>query len=192
MATHAQPIYRYCVDENDVVTSVDQWWLAFAQENNASGLTESNILGRSLWDFISDDPTRTLYREIHAHVRSTGSPISIPLRCDSPTLQRFMELTISTPRDRQLLYECALIRAVPQRRLAVLDPEQKRSVGFLIMCSFCKRCLIEPAAWLELENIALKLRLYDGQTVPELIFTVCPTCEDTARRRVSQSDQSFD
>jgi hypothetical protein len=191
MVTQDQPIYRYCVDEQDVITNVDHWWLAFAQENNALGLTDNSVVGQLLWDFISDEPTRMLYNEIHSHVRSTGNPITIPFRCDSPTLQRFMELTISKHRDRQLLYESTLMRAVPQRRLSVLDPEQKRSGTFLTMCSFCKRCLIEPADWLALENIALKLRLYDEQTVPGLIFTVCPSCEGIARRRRRQSHPVF-
>lgn len=190
MVTQSQPVYRYSVDENDVLLSVDHWWLAFAQENNATELTESSVVGRLLWDFIADDPTRILYREIHARVRSTGNPISLPFRCDSPTLQRFMRVTISTPRDRQLLYESSLIRAVPQRRLTVLDPAQQRSTEFLIMCSFCKRCFIEPETWLELENIALKLRLYDKQTVPGLIFTVCPTCEDSAQSTASRLRQA--
>ena len=182
MVAQAQPLYRYCLDEADVIVSVDHWWLAFAQENNVAGLNETSVVGQVLWEFISDEPTQALYKEIHGHVRRSGNSITVPFRCDSPTLKRYMQLSISNRDAGQLLYESTLIRAVPQRRLAVLDPEQKRSNDFLTMCSFCKRSLIEPSGWLDMENIALKLRLYEEQTVPELRYTVCPECADQVHK----------
>lgn len=190
MVTQVQPSYRYVVDETNVIVSVDHWWIAFARENNAAGLNESTVVGQSLWEFISDVPTRTLYREIHSHVRRTGNSITVPFRCDSPTLQRYMELTISNQHDGQLLYDSALVRVVPQRRLNMLDPERKRSGQLLTMCSFCKRSLIEPTDWLELENIALKLRLYDQQTVPGVLYTVCPECENMISQKRHEPHQA--
>ena len=177
MVAQVSPVYRYCVDEHDVVANIDHWWLAFAKENNAAELSEAAVVGHSLWDFISDEPTRILYSEIHSHVRATGNPITVPFRCDSPTLQRYMQLTVSSVAGKQLLYTSSLIRAVSQRHLSLLDPSQKRSNEYLTMCSFCKRSFVEPTDWLELENIALKLRLYDKQTVPGVLYTVCPDCE---------------
>jgi hypothetical protein len=193
MDAHVQPIYRYYLDEADVVVCVDHWWLAFAKENNAAGLNESSVIGKVVWEFISDEPTRTLYKEIHDHVRSSGNPITVPFRCDSPTLKRYMQLSICKHVDGQLLYESALIRALPQRRLAVLGSTQKRSNAFLTMCSFCKRSLIEPSGWLEMENISLKLRMYDKQTVPELRYTVCPECANQLQHtcRVDKTDREI-
>lgn len=177
MVVQAPPIYRYSLNEDDVITGVDHWWLAFAQENNAVSLTEKSVVGQAIWEFISDWPTRMLYKEIHERVRASGNPITIPFRCDSPTLQRHMQLTISKDDGGQILYESILVRAAPQRHLDILDQDKKRSIAFLTMCSFCKRSLIEPAGWLEMEDISLKLRLYDQQTVPSLRYTVCPECE---------------
>jgi hypothetical protein len=178
MVTQVQPVYRYCLNEANVIVWVDHWWLAFAQENNAAGLTEDSVVGRDLWQFIADEPTRILYREINDHVRAFGNPIEVPFRCDSPTLQRYMQLTISKQGSDKLLYESVLIRAVPQTRLAVLDCQQKRSNAFLTMCSFCKRSLIETSGWLAMEDVSLNLRMYDKQTVPELRYTVCPDCSN--------------
>jgi hypothetical protein len=190
MVPQNQPVYRYCVDDSNVIVDVDHWWLAFARENNAAQLNETSVVGRLLWEFISDEPTRSLYKEIHDRVRSSGNPISVPFRCDSPTLQRYMQLTISKHHDGLLLYESTLIRTLPQRRFALLDPEQKRSADFLVMCSFCKRSLIEPSGWLELENISLKLRLFDQQTVPGLIYTDCPKCTNELRPKQRQTHQT--
>ncbi len=192
MVAQAQPTYRYCLDEADTIVSVDHWWLAFAQENNAAGLSETSVVGQVLWEFISDEPTRALYKEINDHVRSSGNPVTVPFRCDSPTLQRYMQLTISDQGDGRLLYESVLLRALPQRRLALLDPKQKRSNDFLTMCSFCKRSLIEPSGWLDMENIALKLRMYEAQAVPELRYTVCPECAGQIQNDRQHSHRSSD
>ena len=178
MVTPARAVYRYRIDQDDRIVDVDTWWLAFAKENSAAELNESAVLGRSVWNFISDDPTRALYREIHRYVRCSGNPVRVPFRCDSPTLQRYMQLTISKHHDEHLQYESVLLRALPQHRLTALDPQQQRSDSVLTMCSFCKRSLIEPAGWLELENIALQLRLYHQQQVPDLRYTVCPACAE--------------
>lgn len=177
MVAPVRQVYRYRVNQADHITFVDEWWLAFAAENRATGVDEASILGRSIWDFIADEPTRQLYRELHDRVRSSNQPIEVPFRCDSPTLRRYMQLTIHHEGEGQLRYESVLLRVSPQRRLRVLNPAADRSNAFLTMCSFCKRSLIEPAGWLELEDIALKLRMYDQPRVPELHYTVCPDCE---------------
>jgi hypothetical protein len=88
-----------------------------------------------------------------------------------------MHLTIRRQSGGHLLYESTLIRAVPRHHVGLLDHSQNRSEAFLTMCSFCKRTLIEPSGWLEMEDISLNLRMYDQQTVPELRYTVCPRCK---------------
>ncbi|WP_442509758.1 hypothetical protein SH528x_001354 [Novipirellula sp. SH528] len=190
MVIQTTQVYRYRVDASDIIVEVDQWWLAFAKENNTIDLDEPSVVGKSLWSFIADYATQKLYKEIHRFVRVTGNPITVPFRCDSPTLKRYMQLTITQRENQQLAYESILLRAVPSRRLSVLDPSEERSAAFLTMCSFCKRSLIEPAGWLEMENIAIKLRMYRKQTVPELRYTVCPECEDQLGGERKQTDST--
>jgi hypothetical protein len=169
--------YRYRVDAADTIVWVDDLWLAFARENCAVGLTKDAVLERSLWDFIVGDELRRLYMEIHARVRSSGRPAVLPFRCDSPTLQRHMRLTISREAEDHLLYESVLIRAVPQRKLDVLDPTQQHSDATLAICSCCKLALLEPVGWLELADVSVRLKLFEEQRVPRLRHTVCPECD---------------
>jgi hypothetical protein len=183
MVAPVQQIYRYSVDAADVIDFVDRWWLAFATENGGAGLEEASVVGHTIWEFIADAPSRKLYREIHEHVRKTGRAIEVPFRCDSPALRRYMQLTIRRQGQGRLLYESRVIRTAPQRCLAVLDRSTKRSSSFLTMCSFCKRSLIEPSGWLEMEDIALRLKMDDQATVPELRYTVCPECLSKFRNR---------
>lgn len=186
MVTPRRPLYQYVVSESDMIVAVDDWWLAFAKENGAPELTRESVVGQSLWPFIVDEPTRNLYREIHAHVRSSGIPVTVPFHCDSPTLERHMELTIRLGALDQLRYESTMIRGVPRGYLATLDPDKQRSREFLTMCSLCKRSLIEPSGWMDLENISVTLRLFKQEAVPQLRYTVCPECVGQSRPDAKQ------
>jgi hypothetical protein len=176
MATEA-PTYRYRVDAADILVDVDARWLAFAQENGAPELTEDTVVGRLLWEFVAGEELCQLYLAIHARVRSAGKPVVLPFRCDSPTLQRHMRMTITGEEAGHLQYECLLVRAVPRRGGGALDDARPRSNAFLTMCSCCKRTLLEPLGWLEVEDVSARLGLFETEHVPKLRHTLCPECK---------------
>jgi predicted Fe-S protein YdhL (DUF1289 family) len=175
--------YRYRVDAADRLTWVDDQWLAFARENGAAGLVEPMVVGRSLWEFMQDDATRELYQEIHERIRATGNPLVMPFRCDSPLLQRHMQLTISREPGGQLMYHSRFVRVIPQPSCALLDPNRERSDAFLSMCSCCKRSLLEPVGWLDLEDISVRLRIFEMPKIPQVHYTVCPSCALSAGKK---------
>ncbi len=177
MVLSVRPMYRYLLDDENSIIWVDDWWLAFANENGAPELNETSVIGHTIWEFIAGEPTRRLYEELHERVRNSGTPITVPFRCDSPTLQRHMQVTIHRDGKRRLLYESRLLRVEPQPRVRMLDMHEPRSNESLTMCSCCKRSLLEPSGWLDLQNISLRLRMFEQQTVPELRYTICPDCE---------------
>ena len=177
--TAETPRYRYRLDANDIFVSVDDLWLAFAKENGARHLTREIVLGRSIWDFVASDELRALYKALHSRIRQGGPPVVVPFRCDSPSLQRHMRLKIACEAGGALAYESLLVRAVPQRNLQVLDSKRQRSDAFLTICSCCKRALLEPVGWIELEDASVRLKLFEAQQVPELRHTVCPKCVST-------------
>jgi hypothetical protein len=170
------PKFRYRVDAADVLVWVDAWWLAFARENGAPELTEAFVLGRNLWEFVADCTTRKLYQRIHSRVRSTKKTVVVPFRCDSPTVRRHMRLTIYGEDSDQLLYEGMLTRVETGPRLEVLDPSYPRSDALLTMCSCCKRALIESSGWLEVEDAAARLGLFEKPKAPRLSYTICQDC----------------
>jgi hypothetical protein len=100
-----------------------------------------------------------------------------------------MRLTISRESTDQLPYESTLVRAVPQRELGILDPEQRRSTAILTLCSCCKRALLEPDGWLELVDASIRLKLFEEEHVPELRHTVCPECAD-ALKSIAEDDNA--
>ncbi|WP_339908349.1 hypothetical protein [Symmachiella dynata] len=175
------PTYCYRVDACDDLVWVDAAWLAFARENGAAELTEKSVQGRSLWEFIADATTQSLYQEIHRRIRLTGQSSVIPIRCDSPNLKRQMQLTISCEPEGALHYRSVLLRVELQPRFTLLEPSTKRTADELTMCSCCKKCLVEPTDWVELEIMAARLNLLENETAPCLLYSVCPGCTDAAR-----------
>lgn len=168
--------YSYRVDAADTLVWVDSLWLAFGRENGATELTEKTVLGESLWNFVEGEETRRLYREIHARVRSEISTIVLPFRCDSPSLQRHLRMTITREDAGRLRYENRLIRVMPQRHLGILDSQRPRSDSLLTLCSCCKRGLLESVGWLDLEDLCARLLLFEASKVPRLRHTICPDC----------------
>jgi hypothetical protein len=173
--------YRARVDADDVLVWVDSWWLAFARENGASELTEQFVLGRSLWDFIADAGTRELYQQIHHQLRNGRQRVLLPFRCDSPTVNRHMQMTITAEADGWLFYESVLLRAETHPKLAVLDREQPRSDALLTICGNCQTALIEPSGWLDLAEVAVRLHLLESDKAPRLRHVTCPACADRLR-----------
>lgn len=168
--------YRYRVDTSDVIIWVDTMWLAFARENGAPQLTEQAVVGRLLWDFVAGAETQQLFMQVHERIRSSGKTIVLPFRCDSAALQRHMRMTISNQEHGHLLYECQLVRAVPQRAVGLLNKTIRRSGDPLWICSCCKRTLLPPLGWLDLEDVSVRLHLFEAEVVPPLHHTVCPSC----------------
>ena len=173
------PRYRYRVDRADILIWVDALWLAFAKENGATELTEENVLGRSLWDFVGGDDVCTLYQQAHSRVRSSNKPVVLPFRCDSPTLIRHMRMIIHPEEGGQVLYESLLTKTESQPYLGILDKSRPRSNRILTFCSCCKRALLEPVGWLAAEEVSAKLKLLDAERFPNMREMICPKCAES-------------
>lgn len=176
------PTCKYRVDSNDRLTWVDAWWLAFARENGGRNLTDvDRILDRSLWDFFADAATTQLYAKVHSHVRRSGNSVVLPVRCDSATMRRQTQLTISLQSSGDLLYEATLLWAKPQGPFPLLDSTRPSSQKQLIMCSCCKRGHLRPYGvhndWTEVEDLSQRVNLFQEASLPEVSYTVCPECE---------------
>ena len=81
----------YGIDANDVIVYVDEHWGPFTRSNGAPELTAGRVVGKTLASFIADARIRHLYDLLYAQVRRQQTPISFPLRCDSPHVRRKLE-----------------------------------------------------------------------------------------------------
>ena len=140
-APDASPVV-YRVDRHDVITRVNAAWRAFAAENGARSLA-ARAVGTSLWAHVEGAETRALYAGVHAAVRRSGRPVTLPFRCDGPEERRWMELTVRPLGGGNLQVVSALVQRAASPRVPLLDPAEPRGAGQFVMCSWCKRVRVD-------------------------------------------------
>lgn len=170
--------FSYQIDENDFIVYVDQNWLNFAAENNASHLTYESVVGTSIWDYISGIDTRQIYEAIIHRVRNDQKSISIPFRCDSPEHRRCFYLNIIPLQNRHVDFCSILMHEEQRNRQTLLDTASSRTEEFIKMCSWCKKIYLPDNTWKEVDKAVTALRLFELSHLPQISHGICPTCVD--------------
>jgi hypothetical protein len=167
----------YAIDEQDRLVRVDDGYYSFAEEN---GWTEAgSSLGRSLWDFVSGSELKKLQRLLVRRIRDEVGDVELPFRCDGPDVRREMDIRIvARPGGRVVLFS-ARLRAEEERDLPqrLLDPATPRSDEMLAMCGWCDRFEVE-GEWVEVEEAARRLELFNQPRLPTLSHGICPVCNE--------------
>lgn len=176
--------YRYRIDALDRLTDVDDAWLAFAVENDTTSLTATAVIGKSLWHYIDGPYTRQLYQVLFERVRQTKQTVIIPFRCDSPTLRRDMNLSITPGENNELHFDGTLLRTAETEPNPLLNTRARRSQTMLSMCSFCKAVEIHPNEWIQPEIAVARLKLFDESDAPQISHGVCNDCVGEFNRRM--------
>jgi hypothetical protein len=167
----------YAIDEHDHLIRVDQGYYRFAEEN---GWREAgSSLGRSLWDYVAGHELRKLQRLLVRRIRDEVGDVELPFRCDGPEVRREMNIRIvARPGGRVVLF-AARLRAEEARELSqpLLDPEAPRSEEMLNMCGWCDRFEVD-GEWVEVEEAARRLELFNHPELPALSHDICPACSE--------------
>lgn len=165
---------QYAIDEQDRVVRANDGYYRFADENGWTGADAS--LGRSLWDFVSGEQLKTLLRILVRRVRSTGTIVELPFRCDGPGVRRELDIRIApTPSGRAVLFETRVRAEEPREFQPLLDPEAERGEEMIEMCGWCDRFLVEEE-WVEVEEAAARLQLFKRSELPAISHNICPEC----------------
>jgi hypothetical protein len=172
--------YIYRIDENDRLTEVDDSWIAFAEQNNASELTAATVRGQKLWQYISDPSTEQLYRHLIDRVRSEKRTIVVPFRCDSPDTRRFMELHLRPLARGGLEIASRIVREEARPTVALLADQGASTLRepLVRMCSWCKKVRV-PDGWVEIEQAIAILGLFTDDAVPGLTHGMCEPCHES-------------
>ncbi|HEX3608370.1 MAG TPA: hypothetical protein VHU14_01680 [Solirubrobacterales bacterium] len=165
----------YAIDEHDHLIRVDEGYYRFAEENGWSEAGSS--LGRSLWDYVAGREVVKLQRLLVRRVRDEVGDVELPFRCDGPGVRREMNIRIvARPGGRVVLFS-ARLRSEEARDLLqpLLDPNAPRGSDPLEMCGWCDRFEVS-GEWVEVEQAAKRLELFNKPELPELSHGICPDC----------------
>ncbi len=176
----------YDLDASDNIVSVNDAWDRFAAENESASVGARNVVGRSLWDFISDPTTREIYRRLFASARGGSAPSSFQFRCDAPSIRRLLEMEI---RFTDGVVRCTVRTVNLENRepQLLLDPAVERSEELLRMCSWCKRIPDGAGVWHEIDDAVSLAELFRYQRLPVVTHGICEECSTVMMDSISVS-----
>jgi hypothetical protein len=118
---------------------------------------------------------RMLLRRVRSELRS----VDLPFRCDSPAVRREMDIRIASQGSGRFVVFSAQLRGEEQRDefQPLLAVETPRGEQTLTMCGWCDRFLV-GGDWVEVEEAAARLRLFELPSLPAISHGVCPDCSE--------------
>jgi hypothetical protein len=167
---------NYRIDSDDRIVSISGIWDEFATANQAAELTRDKVLNRSIYDFITGMSARYVTEQLLHGVRENGRPVSIPFRCDAPTLRRFMQMLITPEQGGEVDISSCIVREEPRDAVRLLDRDTDRSQQFVTICSWCKDIEIGEDNWLPVEDAVRVLAFFDEERQPQITHGICPAC----------------
>jgi hypothetical protein len=167
---------EYRINAQDQLVDPSEDWTRFALENAAPHLVANQVLGRSLWEFISDTATQMLYKALLTKVRSGEARGSVELRCDAPHLRRYIRLAMSPLSNGRVQFIGTVLKVEQRKSIRLLDPLVGRSGELLTMCSWCKSVLLPDGRFVEVEEAVETLGLFQREVLPAVNHGICPTC----------------
>ena len=145
-------IVSYWLDPADRIVRVNLLWDLFALSNGGNHqLLSSEIQGRSVFTFITGDQTRMYLETLLQHARFLHRSVSRSYRCDSPTLKRFMSMSITPVADHLVQLDHTLLKCEPFEQPIMYHHEPDPQAQALPRCSVCTRLLVK-GSWLSPED----------------------------------------
>jgi hypothetical protein len=182
---------EYHVDDQDRLIFVDEAWHQFARDNNTLELTTDAILQKSLWEFITNQQVRHLYRLMLEKVRTTGEALDVYYRCDAPEWRRYLQMRMTPSQNGRVQFRNWLLRQEKRPPVPLLDMTLDRSEEFVIICSWCKQIKLAQDDWVEIEEAVELLGLFEVDVLPQLSHGLCPSCAEIHFSPFRQADASL-
>jgi hypothetical protein len=180
----------YRLNDRDEIVFVNEAWNDFAEANGADDLLAPRVLGRSLWEFVTDATTRQLYRDVLKRVRG-GHPVQLQLRCDTPALRRLLELEVYQGPPGAIDFRTRVIWIEHREHQELLEADRASSGEFLSMCAWCKKVDL-GGTWVEVEQAVSRLRLFEQPLLPRLTHGICQACYAEILRVLVEPDVAPD
>jgi hypothetical protein len=178
----------YQIDQMDHLVYVSETWDQFAISNDAPEMVSSMVIGRSLWDFVTDDTTRHIYKAMLTVVRS-GEPIQFNFRCDSPETRRFLDMQMTPFSNGGVQFETSTIRTEERSTQEVFRKSSTYNDNLLITCSWCNRINTGGNTWHEAERAVQILHIFEFDPAPRLSHGMCSRCYEETLTKLNKSNR---
>lgn len=175
-------ITKYWLDFKDRIIRTNLIWDNFAEDNEGGDRSFSDeIIGKSLFSFISGDATKMYISTMIQRVRLTNKMLDIDYRCDSPEMKRFMRMKIVPEGEGVIRVENLMEKEEPQKKPVRFTDSNRKTI--IKKCSMCQK-VNSNNEWLEADEIEnIELFAEGGEEVP-VIYTVCNSCNRNLGQRM--------
>lgn len=173
----------YRIDKLDLIEFIEGAWDAFTIANGAPQLVSVDMVGRSIWDSISNETIRHIYKQIIDRARA-GETIQVDFRCDSPELRRYLQMRISPCGEGSVQFETRTIRIEDIAKPA--DPPNLKGFAgnLLVTCSWCQKYKTGENAWHDVADAIRILDLFELVPIPHLSHGMCAECFESVLKRI--------
>lgn len=179
----ARPIYT--IDAQNRIVFANAAWIEFmrgepgTRQPGSDEFTIRSVIGRSVRDFTEGTQVRQLWDILYERVRAVGAPVFVPMRCDTPSLRRLIDLELHPLGERSIRHVCECVWSEARPAVALLDPAYPRNDRRLLSCAWCSRIQVRIGTWEEIEDAQRTLRIEATETLPALEKGVCTTCKQS-------------
>lgn len=173
----------YRIDADDTIVFVNDQWDQFAGSNDGNGVRSSEVLGRSLWEFIDGLTTQQIYRQIVKRSRA-GNAVGFPLRCDAPDRRRLLRMEVRAADGGAVEFRSRVLSEEPRAALSLLDRRLPRTDDLITVCSWCEKVRVE-GRWVDVEDAIEALGLFQQDDLPALTHGICATCSESMNRVIT-------
>ena len=184
-SSSSRQVYR--IDEHDRLCEVDCGWM-----DVAGAIPPTQVLGRSLWEFVRDPTVIAVYRQMIRQARA-GRVLRFRYRCDAPEWRRLYEMTIQSCGSSRVEFASQLVREEARKPVTLLDRSLgPRSRELVRICSWCERAALPGGGWLPIEEAVEALGVMQHDTMPQLTHGICERCFARVKRSFELGGDRFD
>jgi hypothetical protein len=167
------------IDASNRIVAMNSAWLEFMRTVVPFAVEAEDVIGRSLWDFVSGTQVRQLWQVLFDRVRAIGAPVFVPMRADTANLRRVLDVELHPMPERSIRQVFEIVWTEPRASVALFDHSHPRNDANLVCCAWCNRVQVRLGAWEEIEDAQLTLRIEAAPTLPAITRGVCSGCKQT-------------
>lgn len=168
----------YDVDRASTIRDVSDNWWTFAEENDGDeSMLKSNVIGHSLFDYITDTATVHLFKLLINRAIHDRIITEYDYRCDAPDQRRYMRMKIMPYGNDLCRFESVTLRVENREPQLILDTKiAERSKDIVVVCSWCGRVRAPNQKWIPLEDGISLVMPDDVIDLPDVSHGICPDC----------------